>query len=51
MLAKSDHTAGDISKGFAMTPQAVSQHLRTMLRARLVSQRRVGPSRMYRLNK
>jgi DNA-binding transcriptional ArsR family regulator len=40
--------AGQIATHFAITQQAVSQHLRLLERAGLVSERREGARRLYR---
>jgi DNA-binding transcriptional ArsR family regulator len=43
-----ERTAGDIAAHFAVTRPAVSQHLRVLEDARLVSVRRDGTRRWYR---
>lgn len=40
--------AGDIAAGFAVTRPAVSQHLRVLKDAGLVTERREGTRRLYR---
>lgn len=39
--------AGEIAEHFAITPQAVSQHLRVLKAAGLLNERRVGTRRLY----
>ena len=51
MLSKGDRTAGEIARSFSITQPAVSQHLSMLRQARLVTQRRVGRQRVYRLNR
>jgi DNA-binding transcriptional ArsR family regulator len=41
--------AGAIAEHFDITPQAVSQHLRTLKDAGLISERREGTRRLYSL--
>lgn len=41
--------AGQIAAHFAITQQAVSQHLRLLIRAGLLSERREGTKRLYAL--
>lgn len=41
--------AGAIAEQFDITPQAVSQHLRVLKEAGLLSERRDGPRRLYAL--
>ena len=48
LLAEEERTAGDIAARFDVTRQAISQHLRTMLAAGLIVERREGPRRWYR---
>jgi DNA-binding transcriptional ArsR family regulator len=48
MLADDERTAGDIAKQFDVTRQAVSQHLRVLLAAGLIRERRDGTRRWYR---
>jgi len=48
LLADEERTAGDIAARFDVTRQAVSQHLRILLAAGLVEQRREGTRRWYR---
>lgn len=43
-----ERTAGDIAKGFNVTRPAISQHLRVLREAGLVSERRDGTRRLYR---
>lgn len=43
-----ERTAGDIAKRFEVTRPAVSQHLRVLREAGLVSERREGTRRFYR---
>src|SRR6266566_2565943 len=50
MLAGTELSAGDIGMAFAMTPSAVSQHLKALKEARLVGVRVEGQRRVYRLD-
>lgn len=49
MLASGELGAGEIRSSFAMTPTAVSQHLRALREAGLVHVRAHGQRRIYRL--
>jgi len=46
-LAHGEQTAGDIARRFDVTRQAVSQHLRILLEAGLIRERREGTRRWY----
>jgi DNA-binding transcriptional ArsR family regulator len=48
LLADDERTAGDIARRFDVTRQAVSQHLRVLLAAGLIRERRDGTRRWYR---
>ena len=48
LLAADEQTAGDIARRFDVTRQAVSQHLRILLEAGLIRERREGTRRWYR---
>jgi DNA-binding transcriptional ArsR family regulator len=48
LLADDERTAGDIARRFDVTRQAVSQHLRILLEAGLIRERRQGTRRWYR---
>ena len=48
LLATDERTAGDIARRFDVTRQAVSQHLRILLEAGLIRERREGTRRWYR---
>jgi DNA-binding transcriptional ArsR family regulator len=48
LLADEERTAGDIATRFDVTRQAVSQHLRILLAAGLIRERREGTRRWYR---
>jgi DNA-binding transcriptional ArsR family regulator len=48
LLADDERTAGDIARRFDVTRQAVSQHLRILLEAGLIRERRDGTRRWYR---
>jgi DNA-binding transcriptional ArsR family regulator len=48
LLADQERTAGDIAAHFDVTRQAVSQHLRILLAAGLIGERREGVRRWYR---
>jgi DNA-binding transcriptional ArsR family regulator len=47
-LAEHERTAGEIAEGSEVTRQAISQHLRILLAAGLVTERREGTRRWYR---
>jgi DNA-binding transcriptional ArsR family regulator len=47
LLADRELTAGEIAGGFDVTRQAVSQHLRVLLEAGLIRERRDGVRRWY----
>ncbi len=49
-LKDGEHTASDLAEPFRMTFAAISQHLRLLENAELVSVRRDGRHRLYRLN-
>lgn len=49
LLAQADRTVNAIAGHFQMSRPAVSQHLRVLLDAGLVSERRQGRERHYRL--
>lgn len=48
LVADRERTAGEIAARFDVTRQAVSQHLRVLLRAGLIEERRDGARRWYR---
>jgi DNA-binding transcriptional ArsR family regulator len=48
LLADRERTAGDIAARFDVTRQAISQHLRILLEAGLIRERREGARRWYR---
>jgi len=48
LLAHQERTAGDIAARFDVTRQAISQHLRILLQAGLIEERREGTRRWYR---
>ena len=50
MLATGALSSGEIAARFAMSPPAVSQHLKTLRDARLVSVRADKQKRIYQLN-
>lgn len=50
MLAKRDHTVGEIVEKFHMTAPAISQHLKVLREAGLVTSRVEGQSRIQALN-
>ncbi len=50
MLAAGALSSGDIASHFALTPPAVSQHLKTLRQARLVRVRPEKQKRIYELN-
>jgi DNA-binding transcriptional ArsR family regulator len=47
LVAECERTAGEIAARFDITRQAVSQHLRILLAAELVRERRDGARRWY----
>lgn len=50
LLAKRDHTAGEIVDEFDMSAPAISQHLKVLREAGLVTTRAEGQSRIQALN-
>ena len=50
MLAAGAMSSGDIARHFAMTPPAVSQHLKTLRDAKLVRVRAEAQRRIYELD-
>jgi DNA-binding transcriptional ArsR family regulator len=48
LLADGERTAGEVATRFDVTRQAVSHHLRVLLEAGLVEERREGVRRWYR---
>ena len=48
LVADRERTAGEIGEHFDVTRQAISQHLRILLEAGLISERRDGTRRWYR---
>jgi DNA-binding transcriptional ArsR family regulator len=48
LLADEERTAGDVAARFDVTRQAISQHLRILLEAGLIRERREGTRRWYR---
>jgi DNA-binding transcriptional ArsR family regulator len=47
LVAHEERTAGEIAAQFDVTRQAISQHLRILLQAGLISERRDGTKRWY----
>lgn len=47
LLAKGERTVGEIVNQFSFTPPAISQHLKVLKQARLVSSRAAGQKRIY----
>jgi DNA-binding transcriptional ArsR family regulator len=47
LVAHQERTAGEIAERFDVTRQAISQHLRILLDAGLISERRDGTRRWY----
>jgi DNA-binding transcriptional ArsR family regulator len=47
LVARRERTAGEIAERFDVTRQAISQHLRILLEAGLISERRDGARRWY----
>src|SRR5918992_4039910 len=50
LVRDDERTAGDIADHFDVTRPAISQHLRVLREAELVSERRDGTRRWYRAN-
>ena len=48
LIWSEERTAGDIARRFEVTRPAISQHLRVLREAGLVSERRDGTRRLYR---
>jgi DNA-binding transcriptional ArsR family regulator len=48
LLADDERTAGQVAASFDVTRQAISQHLRILLEAGLIHERREGTRRWYR---
>jgi DNA-binding transcriptional ArsR family regulator len=48
LVAEHERTAGEIAASFDVTRQAISQHLRVLLAAGLIRERREGTRRWYR---
>jgi len=48
LIWSEERTAGDIARRFEVTRPAISQHLRVLKEAGLVSERRDGTKRLYR---
>jgi len=49
MLAQTEHSVSELSAPFAMSRPAISQHLRVLLDAGLVTENRQGRERRYQL--
>lgn len=49
LVRDGERTAGEIASAFDVTRPAISQHLRVLKEAGLVSERRDGTRRLYRL--
>ena len=47
LVAEKERTAGEIAERFDVTRQAISQHLRVLLGAGLITERRDGSRRWY----
>src|SRR5688572_14319771 len=50
LLRTADRSVAELVKPFRMSQPAISQHLRILRKAGLVSARRAGPRRLYRIN-
>lgn len=50
-LRRREHTVGDLARLIRISQPGVSQHLRTLREARLVSDRRDGTRRYYRASR
>jgi len=51
LLSKGDSIAGDIANKFKISKPAISNHLKILKEADLVSERKVQQNRIYSLNK
>jgi DNA-binding transcriptional ArsR family regulator len=49
LLASGERSAGEVASRFSVTQPAISQHLRVLREAGLVSERRDGARRLYNL--
>src|SRR5580765_4193934 len=49
LIRRRELRAGQIAENFSTTRSAISQHLRVLTKAGLLSERRRGTSRLYRL--
>lgn len=49
LVARKELPVKELAQRFAMTRPAISQHLRVLLQAGLVTERRAGRERLYRL--
>jgi DNA-binding transcriptional ArsR family regulator len=49
LLAAGEHSAGELASSFAVTQPAISQHLRVLKEAGLISERREATRRLYSL--
>lgn len=49
-LRKGEQPAGDLAQPFGMSFPAISQHLKILRDAELVTERRIGRQRMYQLH-
>jgi DNA-binding transcriptional ArsR family regulator len=47
LLARGELSAGDVASRFDVTPPAISQHLKVLRDAGLISERRDGTRRLY----
>src|SRR4051812_50193948 len=47
LLARGELSAGDVASRFDVTPPAISQHLKVLREAGLISERRDGTRRLY----
>ncbi|MCH8028920.1 MAG: winged helix-turn-helix transcriptional regulator [Candidatus Dadabacteria bacterium] len=51
ILSRSDETAGDIANRFKISQPTVSNHLKTLKEAGLISERKDKQNRIYSLNR
>ncbi|MGI9534701.1 MAG: metalloregulator ArsR/SmtB family transcription factor [Thermodesulfobacteriota bacterium] len=51
VLSKSNTPAGDIAEKFNISKPAISNHLKILKEADLVTEKKVGQNRIYSLNK
>lgn len=50
MLGESELTVGELAEPFKVSLPAMSQHLQVLRKAKVVTQKRLGRQRVYKLN-